>query len=433
MLALIGLAAYWPAPFTGPADPLDPSYVPKPEWNFLFLYQALKAFPGSWERVGTLGIPTLIFLLLVLLPFLDRRPERSPAKRPLVMIAGFIFVGGVLALTYYGYNSTLDLAQPTPSGGATISTAPGTAPTTASSSANLASPLLDTSQPSATQPSGDIATGKSLFTSLGCSACHSITGTAGVLGPDLSQEVPKGRTQSWLAAQLHDPKAHNPNSIMPPYRTLADNQKDAVVSFLLSLSAGTGPQSGKAPTTQPQKEPAVDTALALPASGEQGSPGAAAIMVGSAGTMAMFFFNQYCLYCHSDPERPALAQPGSSAAGIVPRLWPIRVPLYNSDPLIFAQNIDRFIQHGSRPAGAEPHVFMPAFGATKTLSQPQIANIEAYILSANGADRGQIMEPGVAPERFFQEVAAVLALLAVGLGVGWFWSRIQDTGTGRRG
>ncbi len=47
ILALVGLSVAIPPPFAGMADPLDATYIPKPEWNFLFFYQALKYFPGS--------------------------------------------------------------------------------------------------------------------------------------------------------------------------------------------------------------------------------------------------------------------------------------------------------------------------------------------------------------------------------------------------
>ena len=37
------------------ADPTDTSYIPRPEWYFLFLFQMLKVFNGPLEVVGTVG------------------------------------------------------------------------------------------------------------------------------------------------------------------------------------------------------------------------------------------------------------------------------------------------------------------------------------------------------------------------------------------
>jgi ubiquinol-cytochrome c reductase cytochrome b subunit len=44
---LVGLAAFFRAPFSGPLDIMETFYVPKPEWYFLFLFQTLKLFPAT--------------------------------------------------------------------------------------------------------------------------------------------------------------------------------------------------------------------------------------------------------------------------------------------------------------------------------------------------------------------------------------------------
>src|SRR3984885_3445789 len=53
------------------ADPTDTSYIPRPEWYFLFLFQTLKVFEGPLEVAGTVVLPTLAILALVLTPFID--------------------------------------------------------------------------------------------------------------------------------------------------------------------------------------------------------------------------------------------------------------------------------------------------------------------------------------------------------------------------
>src|SRR5512135_3384407 len=105
IFCLITLSVFFPPPFTGSADPLNISYVPKPEWNFLFVYQALKYFPGSLEPLGAAGVPAVFVMLLLIVPIVDRNPERNPFKRPLAMACLLIYAGAVLTLTIIGYLS----------------------------------------------------------------------------------------------------------------------------------------------------------------------------------------------------------------------------------------------------------------------------------------------------------------------------------------
>ena len=103
---LLTLAILFNAPLDAVADPTDATYVPRPEWYFMSLFELLKHFPGPLEPVATVIIPGVVITLLLLLPFLDRRPEREAARRPLV-IGGFAFVfTGVTLLTILGFRST---------------------------------------------------------------------------------------------------------------------------------------------------------------------------------------------------------------------------------------------------------------------------------------------------------------------------------------
>ena len=93
-LLLVGMAIFFGVAAEPPADPSDSSYIPRPEWYFLFLFEMLKYFPGVIEWVGTVIIPTIAVLALLLLPFYDRGPERYWKKRKLATaIMGFIVIG----------------------------------------------------------------------------------------------------------------------------------------------------------------------------------------------------------------------------------------------------------------------------------------------------------------------------------------------------
>jgi menaquinol-cytochrome c reductase cytochrome b/c subunit len=96
---VVGLAIYLGVAEEPPADPNDSSYIPRPEWYFLFLFQLLKYFPGSLEWVGTVVIPGMAVLALLLLPFYDRSPFRHWSKRRLASGVMSFIVLGIVVLT----------------------------------------------------------------------------------------------------------------------------------------------------------------------------------------------------------------------------------------------------------------------------------------------------------------------------------------------
>lgn len=98
-LLLIGLATFVGVKPEPPADPSDTSYIPRPEWYFLFLFQLLKYFPGALEWVGTVIVPGIAILALFLLPFYDRSPYRHWKKRKWAVGIMSTIVIGMVALT----------------------------------------------------------------------------------------------------------------------------------------------------------------------------------------------------------------------------------------------------------------------------------------------------------------------------------------------
>ena len=50
------MALFVAVPLERLADPTDLTYVPRPDWYFLFLFQTLKFFKGSLEPVGTVAV-----------------------------------------------------------------------------------------------------------------------------------------------------------------------------------------------------------------------------------------------------------------------------------------------------------------------------------------------------------------------------------------
>ncbi|MEJ5250764.1 MAG: cytochrome bc complex cytochrome b subunit [Chthonomonadetes bacterium] len=84
------------------ADPSGTNFTPRPEWYFLGLYELLKLMPPKLEILGTVVIPGLVALGMILLPWLDRSPSRHPARRMWVIEAGLIVIFLIGTLTLKG-------------------------------------------------------------------------------------------------------------------------------------------------------------------------------------------------------------------------------------------------------------------------------------------------------------------------------------------
>src|SRR3954453_2732891 len=79
LLAIILRAIFLGAEIGPKADPPTTTYTPRPEWYFFFLFELLRVVkPPALVFLATVGIPTVCLVLLILLPFIDRNPERNP-------------------------------------------------------------------------------------------------------------------------------------------------------------------------------------------------------------------------------------------------------------------------------------------------------------------------------------------------------------------
>lgn len=101
LIAYLILTVAHPSPLEGPADPTR-AYIPLPDWYFLFLYQLLKYSyaSGPYNVIGTVVIPGLAFGALLLMPFLDKSPERRPSKRPLPTAFMLLTLAAMFYLTW---------------------------------------------------------------------------------------------------------------------------------------------------------------------------------------------------------------------------------------------------------------------------------------------------------------------------------------------
>ena len=223
---IVGLAAIWKWTAFGPghdpthkgllgpevdppADPGTTSFVPRPDWYFYFLFDLLRIF--KWPEsvfLGTIGVPTIALVLLIGLPFLDRRRERRPSARPVAMVAAVLTIISMALLTWKGATAKEALASEV------IQDVPHWV-----SVEHL---------PQSAVP------GARLFATAGCTACHTYAGSGGSnLGaPDLTDIGSRNLGVSFQVRHLQCPSCVNPGSPMPKFASLGDARLKQLATFL---------------------------------------------------------------------------------------------------------------------------------------------------------------------------------------------------------
>jgi mono/diheme cytochrome c family protein len=126
---------------------------------------------------------------------------------------------------------------------------------------------------------------------------------------------------------------------------------------------------------------AAGSSSGVPRPSNPGGPGDAINLTGDPNSGSQIFAAN-CVLCHNTVGKGGNPNPGS-AAGTIPALNPINSALKNSDHLTFVTNLDLFVQHGSTPAGPGPTFSMPPWGDSGKLTQQQIADVIAYVISLN--------------------------------------------------
>jgi ubiquinol-cytochrome c reductase cytochrome b subunit/menaquinol-cytochrome c reductase cytochrome b/c subunit len=103
LVIIIAMAIIFGAELGPKADPTSTTYSPRPEWYFFFLFELLRVVkPPALVFMATVGIPTICLVLLILLPFIDRNPERHPLRRPIATLTGITVIAAMAYLTIEG-------------------------------------------------------------------------------------------------------------------------------------------------------------------------------------------------------------------------------------------------------------------------------------------------------------------------------------------
>ena len=211
------LGPHW----TEEADPGTTDFIPRPDWYFFFLFYLLRIF--KWPEsviLGTVGIPTILLILLIVLPFIDLRRERRLLRRPVAIVTTILVVLAMGVLTWKG----------------------------ATAEEALGSELVEAVPEWAEQQGfadNDVAVqGAQLFAETGCAQCHVYlgVGSSNLGAPELSAIGQGDRGVDYFRNYVANPSEFG-NPVMPRYGeefggALDDDQLTAVATF---LDASKGP------------------------------------------------------------------------------------------------------------------------------------------------------------------------------------------------
>jgi menaquinol-cytochrome c reductase cytochrome b/c subunit len=176
------------------ADPTTVTYTPRPDWYFYFLFEVLRVIkPPSLVVIATVGVPTIALVLLALLPFYDRNPERRPERRPIATTSAIAVIAAMAYLTSAGAHAG-------------------------------APDQISLKVPASAQA------GQTVANQSGCGACHKFgeAGNAGP-GPNLTHIGSKLPSQA-IARTLR-----NPTAPMPSFAGLPPKKFNALVQYLSAL------------------------------------------------------------------------------------------------------------------------------------------------------------------------------------------------------
>jgi ubiquinol-cytochrome c reductase cytochrome b subunit len=202
IFVILLLAFFIGAPaIKGPPNPAAINVSPQPDWYLLWIFALFALMPPEIESYVIIIGPVLLIVILLSLPFLSNKGERSPLRRPWAMAGSIMTVTIIGGFWYEGNKSPWSPdfnAKPLP----------------ASLYANA---------------NKNIEKGAQLFYTKGCLYCHKINDLGGMRGPDLTK-VEKRLTKQEMTIRII-----NGGSNMPSFGgSLTKEELEVLVEFLKS-------------------------------------------------------------------------------------------------------------------------------------------------------------------------------------------------------
>jgi len=308
MVLMVGLGflAYFHPMGLGPiANPADTHFLPRPEWYYLPMFEWLKFWEGPRVVFAVVVTPGLLALLFFLLPFLDRRLERRPWRRPIPVLAVAIVLAGSIFLGFKSHMDDQD--DPTSAAQLALQAKQEDAYSKAPFEPYIESP--GGTGPLAL-PSGPVnplvSQGRGVFQAHGCSGCHGDVGLGSTIAPSLKGVTTKFPEQQLIAL------LHNPSPAMRAGGMPAVDASPADMTALIAYLGVIGTSAANVQATSGASAPARASSMGSGATIAAAATPAAAPLSNLASSGQQLYQQHGCFACHG----PAGA--GGRAAALAP-------------------------------------------------------------------------------------------------------------------
>jgi ubiquinol-cytochrome c reductase cytochrome b subunit len=199
-IIVFALSVFSPAPLDAKADPNNTQFVPYPAWYFMALFSLLDVVGSVHlpsDVINFLGLfatiifPTLLIVVLIALPFIDKNPSRRLSRRPVVLVCTGLVLGGAIILSFVGQYHVQEqqMLHGINASAATTATAGGTYAVDTTPSGGAGGKVT----------AGGAAAGATVYTA-NCAGCHGATGMGqpGIFPPLANNPVVTGPADAMI-------------------------------------------------------------------------------------------------------------------------------------------------------------------------------------------------------------------------------------------
>ncbi|MFP5228680.1 MAG: cytochrome b N-terminal domain-containing protein [Acidobacteriota bacterium] len=403
----LGFLSYARPVGLGPiANPADTHFLPRPEWYYLPMFEWLKFWEGPRVVFAVVITPAVLAAVFFLVPFLDRKLERRPWRRPIPVLAVAIVLLGTI---YLGIRSPVDDREDsTVASQLALQAKQEAAYTAAPFEPYIESPGATGPLALPTGPVNPLVSrGRGIFQQHGCSGCHGEVGLGTTVAPSL-QGITTKFSQPDLIALLHNPNAQMRAGHMPAV-DISTSDMTALLAYLgvIGTSAANVQASSTAsPLPSASTIPGVPSA-SVPATAGLGGPSpASSVAVATALAGHELYQEHACFACHGP----------NGQGGRAPAIAPLIANLSDAQVAQLLENPSAKMRAGGMPPfSGTPEQRTALIAWLRTLQIPPVGKApqaSAFAAPEIAPQQTSVPYPEMAPQATPQPVAVSVASAA---------------------